>query len=464
MLRSLGLPPDDTPIRVRVRLSDSGRVERACIVGSIGAPMMQRIVDDYITNWRYFPATMNGQPVASTFEFSFTIIRARALKDVLADRDRQFSKPGVVWFHLLLAANTSSDVGLLERLAYAGPTSDDLKRDRRPLPAEAFRVSAFARLGELGTPESLAAVDRIVRAAARVTPTADRQAADAWPSPAFSSASTPAFSLARLTAPDGRSYGVTQWNVYGRSELFLLTSTAPAGPSSWSRPRLIPERVEDPASNGRLMWKAGDLELTFDEEDRSRPRSPAPGSSRGPAARSRRSRVVTINVADVLRDSDHDGWTDIEERRIGLDPANPDTDGDGILDGADTCPTFAAPRGRPPDETHEIVQAAFFATFGITRSRMLIKVRPEAPRVHLTGYLGPVMYDDTPPASTAGAVPRDVDAVRWLDWEIVNRTADSAVMLLNSWNGPRQESGRNVYLRKIRGRWYAVAHYDAWDT
>ena len=38
---------------------------------------------------------------------------------------------------------------------------------------------------------------------------------------------------------------------------------------------------------------------------------------------------------DTVIDSDRDGLTDEEEERLGSDPLNPDSDGDGIIDGAD---------------------------------------------------------------------------------------------------------------------------------
>jgi len=38
---------------------------------------------------------------------------------------------------------------------------------------------------------------------------------------------------------------------------------------------------------------------------------------------------------NVFLDSDQDGLTDQEEQALGTDPHNPDTDGDGYLDGAE---------------------------------------------------------------------------------------------------------------------------------
>ncbi|MBP2145379.1 hypothetical protein J2129_000833 [Methanofollis sp. W23] len=40
----------------------------------------------------------------------------------------------------------------------------------------------------------------------------------------------------------------------------------------------------------------------------------------------------------MSRDSDHDGLTDSYELRNGTDPTNPDSDGDGWVDGADSEP------------------------------------------------------------------------------------------------------------------------------
>ncbi len=51
-----------------------------------------------------------------------------------------------------------------------------------------------------------------------------------------------------------------------------------------------------------------------------------------------------LNPATVCNgDEDDDGLFDEEEDDLGTDWENPDTDGDGALDGADTCPLFAHP-------------------------------------------------------------------------------------------------------------------------
>lgn len=51
--------------------------------------------------------------------------------------------------------------------------------------------------------------------------------------------------------------------------------------------------------------------------------------------------VIERDLADVERDSDGDGLTDIAERRLLLAPDNPDSDGDGLVDGRDPMPLTA---------------------------------------------------------------------------------------------------------------------------
>jgi hypothetical protein len=57
---------------------------------------------------------------------------------------------------------------------------------------------------------------------------------------------------------------------------------------------------------------------------------------------------LDIPIAMLERDSDGDGLTDLAEERLITDPADPDTDHDGVPDGVDTLPHVAAqPAPRP---------------------------------------------------------------------------------------------------------------------
>ena len=50
--------------------------------------------------------------------------------------------------------------------------------------------------------------------------------------------------------------------------------------------------------------------------------------------------IVSINLNKLCLDSDNDGLTDIEEKKMMTNPYKADTDGDGIIDGQDNNPRF----------------------------------------------------------------------------------------------------------------------------
>lgn len=50
--------------------------------------------------------------------------------------------------------------------------------------------------------------------------------------------------------------------------------------------------------------------------------------------------IISINLNKLTLDSDNDGLTDIEERKILTNPFKADTDNDGIIDGKDSNPRF----------------------------------------------------------------------------------------------------------------------------
>src|SRR5713226_1490455 len=110
---------------------------------------------------------------------------------------------------------------------------------------------------------------------------------------------------------------------------------------SWGRPlytglRIQAPYVVRPASNVPLL--AGDrmrVEVIVRELDESSISFP-PVALR--AKREQEGLMLEIPFADLERDSDGDGLTDLAEERLVTDPYSPDTDGDGLADGSDPIP------------------------------------------------------------------------------------------------------------------------------
>ena len=147
-------------------------------------------------------------------------------------------------------------------------------------------------------------------------------------------------------------------------------------------------------------------------------------------------------------DSDSDGRDDSDEWRLGLDPANPDSDGDGLIDGADVCPTLPLLAARN-DADARITATAFVAAFGSPWSSSPLVPTAKMPRVHFGGYGGAVLY-----GASEALVKRGGAGSFW--WEIVNRTPANAVVTFRAAGRTGFVSSR-VYLVLRGARWYAVA-------
>jgi len=202
------------------------------------------------------------------------------------------------------------------------------------------------------------------------------------------------------------------------------------------------------------------LEFTFIQET-PRPRGIMEGTQDpGVTATNLGKQKLEIHLADVLRDTDQDGWTDLEEQRLGLDPNKPDTDGDGLADGMDPCPNFAPPKGVETNENARILQKAIFATFGLSGSRYLLIAGPGAERIpdptsekiQVWGYLGPIIYRE----DTGGSWRNDHGyGGIFVCWR-VTRTGDEAKVTLLDYEGPLAGSSQDVLLKKIGDKWYVV--------
>jgi hypothetical protein len=328
----------------------------------------------------------------------------------------------------------SNDVAWLERVAVSAAFAREVQ-GRSPIGMpKALRVAAYARLGAIGTAESLAAIARVEREMAAVPLTPSTVTLDVWPRIAWHMSDTDMSGgpLAAAAPQNGVTYAVVEATLLGGTDDFLISTRTPRDPASWSRPKLIgPVSRRADADKATLDW-------------------------RGPRTLVLTSAGATLQIAidEVERDSDGDGWTDLEEARLGTNPHSPDSDDDGIPDGRDVCPLYAMPPGA--DDSSMILQAAVFGALAMTGSRELLYATPQTPRVHLVGYGGPVLYDRAIPKSGDGG------GGTYVSWRITNKTAADAMVQLTDWEGLLGGGGQEVTLKKIASRWIVVAIKPTW--
>ncbi len=100
------------------------------------------------------------------------------------------------------------------------------------------------------------------------------------------------------------------------------------------------------------------------------------------AKRQKQGLMLRCPLADLRRDSDKDGLTDLEEARLATDPADPDTDHDGLADGVDPAPLGADKPATPEDEVREAAYEQIVGRF--VKGQLLIQ-KSTGPRLDVRG-------------------------------------------------------------------------------
>ena len=342
---------------------------------------------------------------------------------------------------------TTGDVAWLESIASSEAA---LRREwRATVHRNAWnkrhRTDAYARLGAIGTPESLAALRRVEDTLKGTTLLSDPIEPDAtWTTP------TPGMGDLVLRPQTSaiigqRSYGVLILETYGPYAPYLFWQEPGAG-ARWSRPILAgPPSPNSWSFEPALARSANGLSVAFHIP-------PHVASSAGPP------RSIPVDVNEVLRDTDRDGWTDREERQLGLDPASADSDRDGVPDAADVTPLYAPPPGEAADEDAQILRRAFFAMYALTGSRFAIYVRPGTRPVQLSGHSGPVLFGVDLPTRDSGRTqpPPPIRGGAQSSWRVSGRTAASVRVEFTDWVGIAFRSTSLVVLKKIGADWIVV--------
>jgi hypothetical protein len=325
-----------------------------------------------------------------------------------------------------------------------------------------IRASAYCRLGELATEESLSAVREIERRAALMPPAPPKAWYGFSPAPPFHFGSEEIKAVATTVARDRITYALVEGGELGDLDAFITSSPTPDNKASWTRQALIPNRLFMSIRDPRLIVDSpGLLEFSFIQMNPGNRNLMEGTDAPWPSAPRLGPQRWRLSIPEITKDSDGDGWTDFEETRLGLNPHNPDSDGDGIPDGSDVCPNYAPTAADARDEQVAILQRAFFTAFGFSGSRHLLLAEPNEPdprrqrplrKIQLWGYGGPVLYGQT----REGWASRHQYGAFFVSWGTPCIRGNRARVEIRDYQGPLASGYQYVVLRKIGNEWFAV--------
>ncbi|HXN73738.1 MAG TPA: hypothetical protein VN861_14425 [Candidatus Acidoferrales bacterium] len=354
---------------------------------------------------------------------------------------------------------SSDDVAMLERIASADGSAD-VENTYMGQSGKDHRTAAYARLGAIGTKRSLEAARRVEQKLKTTPLLPANVAVGVLIHPMWHFGDIEIKPFVTTLVSDGTTYGIVSQDLLGDTyDLFLISSKSPNDRASWTRPVLIPNRIYRGFHDAKLIeGKPGQLVFTF-VQGVSGPRNLMEGQLAPPEkAPVLGEQTWILSLQQIMQDSDGDGWTDIEEQRLGLNPLNSDTDGDGIPDGQDICPNYAPKVGEKIDEEVQILQKAALAQFGLSRSRALLLVRPGSKRFQIEGYRGPVLYLNDVKEWTA----KHPEGGIFVSWKITSRSNSDAVVSFTDHEGPMAGGEVELRLHKYGGECFVTGRTFGW--
>ena len=309
-----------------------------------------------------------------------------------------------------------------------------------------LRVEAYRHLAGSGNPD---AVKAVLAARSRRTPLGSitQRVIDGVRDAGASNIGTKV--LAEQRDAGGHAWGLLESGALGsRGDLWLAEKVD----GSWTRPLF-----SGVSSVGISGWV------------KPRPPEPTIGGKTGKELAAGGWFDALVKNAEIRRDSDGDGLTDLVEKRLGTDPNVGDSDGDGDPDGVDPWPN-AAPRELSDEE--KVYAAVFEARYHVdgTEGPALVFAPGKMKPFEMAGRQGRVLWvaADTPRWThplehcyeqgvafinfqQPNPGPRRPEVIRW------NKDGTEADLIITNYYGGRSGTGYRARVRKIEDQWVVVA-------
>ncbi|MBX3114508.1 MAG: PQQ-binding-like beta-propeller repeat protein [Fimbriimonadaceae bacterium] len=321
-----------------------------------------------------------------------------------------------------------------------------------------LRRTAYVNLGLIGGEQGRAAVKRMRRQRTLLKPIIDRLELEKAELPEGEQGYS-AF-ITKAVASDGRTYGLFTSVILG-SDGDLWIAELVAG--KWVNPYFVgvtlnesqPFHMEVGKWTSPLFEGRSPKELVAGEWIKLLPQN-----------------------STITRDTDNDGLTDAMEGRLGTNPENPDTDGDGDIDSIDPSPN--APYIAPRTEGEKVIAATIDARYQF--SHWDVPALFAAPKgwkpIEFPGWDGPVIYNlgsdeeihplrnvyshgvtlidvGSPPKTLEQALENPFN-IRW------NEDKTVAQVSVSTYFDFLGADGYEVLLQKIDGEWYVVRMSMSW--
>jgi outer membrane protein assembly factor BamB len=181
---------------------------------------------------------------------------------------------------------------------------------------------------------------------------------------------------------------------------------------------------------------------------------------------------VLVNNPEISRDSDGDGLTDLEEKRLGTDPLKADMDADGDNDGVDPWPNA---KGEAKTDIEKVLAAAFEARhhFDANEGPAIVDMPKEMSSFEMPGRRGPTFWRSDRQKdsftelqknynSGVGLIgfhaDRETKAGNWesklMTW---NSDRTEATLIISTYFGGLNGTGYRAVVRKFGEDWVVVS-------